>query len=109
MDQKVIEMAKHLAGLFKAGLLPSREAQDGTVSSEKENFVQISIAVLKDKHFGKKGRCLYDIDLQICFVFENNDVVVMAPHAGQIHIFYCEWDDVIEGHLPINFLGSYQA
>lgn len=109
MNKILLKKAKKLAKHFKAGLFPGREAQDGTTSYEKDNFVQISIAVLEDKRFGKKGICRYDLDRQTCFTFQGDDVIVIAPYGHRLHIFYCEWDEAIDGHLPIYFLGSYQA
>lgn len=109
MDTKIIKKAKELAKHFKAGLFPGREAQDGTTTHELDNFVQISIAIFEDKRFGQKGICRYNIDRQTCFTFRGDDVIVIAPYGHKLHIFYCEWDETIEGHLPIYFLGSYQA
>lgn len=108
MNKILLKKAKNLAKHFKAGLFPGREAQDGTTSHEKDNFVQISIAVLEDKRFGKKGIYRYNIDRQTCFTFRGNDVIIIAPYGRSFHIFYCEWDAAIEGHLPIYFLGSYK-
>lgn len=94
-----------LARMYKAGILLAKEAQNGTVSYEKDNVVQILKVVLSDKCFGKKSQYRYDVDKQHCFVFKKNDVVVIAPHGNRFHLFYCEYDETIEGHLPIYFLG----
>ena len=109
MDKSALKKAKNLARLFKAGLLLGREAQAGTITYEKDNFVQISVAVLEDKRFGKKGKCKYDWDQQTCFTDRGDDVVVIAPYGNRLHLFYCGWDEIIDGHLPIYFLGSYRA
>lgn len=109
MDKLLFNKAKIMARMFKVGVLLGREAQDGTTSYEKGNFVQISIAVFKDKRFGKKGVYRYDVNRQTCFVFKKNDVVVIAPYGNRFHFFYCEYDKTIDGHLPIYFLCSYRA
>lgn len=107
-DSSLVKKAKTLAGMYKAGILIAKEAQDGTTSHEIDNFVQISQAVLADKRFGNKGVYRYDIDQQTCFTFRGDDVIVISPYGHRLHIFYCEWDDAIDGHLPIYFLGSYK-
>lgn len=108
MDKILLKKAKTLAGMYKAGILIAKEAQDGTTTHELDNFVQISIAILEDKRFGRKGICRYNIDRQTCFTFRGNDVIIIASYGRSFHIFYCEWDAAIEGHLPIYFLGSYK-